>query len=60
MVRALGEMNEFQKVGVVGAGQMGNGIAQVVAMKNIPVVMVDIQQTALERDLQLLIKVVRD
>ncbi|MCB0390466.1 MAG: 3-hydroxybutyryl-CoA dehydrogenase [Bdellovibrionales bacterium] len=41
----------FKKVGVVGAGQMGNGIAQVVAMKNIPVVMVDIQQTALERGL---------
>ena len=39
----------FKKVGVVGAGQMGNGITQVVAMKGISVVMVDVQPTALDK-----------
>lgn len=41
----------FKKVGVLGAGQMGNGIAQVVAAKSIPVVMVDIKQEALDKAL---------
>ncbi len=41
----------FKSVGVVGAGQMGNGIAQVVASKKIPVVMYDINPTALEKGL---------
>lgn len=39
----------FSKVGVLGAGQMGNGIAQVVASKGIPVVMVDISEPALKK-----------
>lgn len=39
----------FTKVGVVGAGQMGNGIAQVVAAQGIKVVMVDVSATALEK-----------
>lgn len=39
----------FKKVGVVGAGQMGNGIAQVVAMKGIPVVMQDISDASLTK-----------
>lgn len=39
----------FKKVGVVGAGQMGNGIAQVVASKGIPVVLNDISESALEK-----------
>lgn len=39
----------FKFVGVVGAGQMGNGIAQVVASKGIAVVMYDINQAALEK-----------
>lgn len=36
-------------VGVLGAGQMGNGIAQVVAAQGIQVVMVDIAQSALDK-----------
>lgn len=38
-------------VGVVGAGQMGNGIAQVAAMKGLNVVMSDISDEALKRGL---------
>lgn len=38
-----------QTVGVLGAGQMGNGIAQVVAAQGMNVVMVDIQQAALDK-----------
>ena len=40
-----------QRVGVLGAGQMGNGIAQVVAAKGIPVRMVDIAQAAVDKGL---------
>ncbi len=42
----------FGKVGVLGAGQMGNGIAQVVAAIGIPVRMVDISPQSLERGMQ--------
>ena len=42
----------FTKVGIVGAGQMGNGIAQVVASRGISVVMMDVQGQALEKGLQ--------
>lgn len=38
-----------QRVGVLGAGQMGNGIAQVVANEGIAVTMIDIQQAALDK-----------
>ena len=41
----------FKNLGVVGAGQMGNGIAQVAAMHGIPVVMMDINSKSLERGL---------
>ncbi len=36
-------------VGIVGAGTMGNGIAQVCAVKGIPVVMTDVSAQAIER-----------
>ncbi len=41
----------FKKVGVIGAGQMGNGIAQVVAAKKISVVMMDVSQEGLSKGL---------
>ena len=39
----------FKKIGVIGAGQMGNGIAQVCAVSGIEVTMVDISDAAVER-----------
>lgn len=46
----------IKKLGVVGAGQMGNGIAQVFAAIGTPVVMVDISETALEKGLATITK----
>ncbi|MDX1654778.1 MAG: 3-hydroxyacyl-CoA dehydrogenase NAD-binding domain-containing protein, partial [Candidatus Competibacteraceae bacterium] len=40
---------QVQKVGVIGAGQMGNGIAQVFAASGFEVVIRDVSQQALER-----------
>jgi len=42
-------MRAVQTVGVVGAGQMGNGIAQVAAQSGFNVVLSDISDAALER-----------
>lgn len=42
----------FKKVGVLGAGQMGNGITQVVAAHGVAVVMVDLAQAALDKGMQ--------
>ncbi len=41
----------LSKIGVIGAGTMGNGIAQVSAAAGLEVVMVDISQVALDRSL---------
>ena len=41
----------IQSVGVIGAGTMGNGIAQVCAVAGLNVVMVDINDAAVERGL---------
>nr|WP_255702354.1 3-hydroxybutyryl-CoA dehydrogenase [Roseomonas sp. OT10] len=38
-----------ERVGVIGAGQMGNGIAHVCAVAGLPVVLVDISAEALEK-----------
>jgi 3-hydroxybutyryl-CoA dehydrogenase len=38
-----------ERIAVVGAGQMGNGIAHVFAQAGYPVIMIDISQEALER-----------
>lgn len=39
----------MKKIGVIGAGQMGNGIAQVCADKQLDVVMTDVSAAALEK-----------
>jgi len=46
----------IQKVGVVGSGQMGNGIAQVCAASGVDVVMYDISNEALEKGLATITK----
>ncbi|MEZ4460418.1 MAG: 3-hydroxybutyryl-CoA dehydrogenase [bacterium] len=40
---------EIRKIGVIGAGQMGNGIAQVAAVAGYEVVMADLSAPALEK-----------
>jgi 3-hydroxybutyryl-CoA dehydrogenase len=39
----------IQRIGVIGAGTMGNGIAQACAVRGIDVVMVDVAQAAVDR-----------
>jgi 3-hydroxybutyryl-CoA dehydrogenase len=43
---------EIRSIGVVGAGTMGNGIAQACAVAGIPVVMTDVAQAALDRGMK--------
>jgi 3-hydroxybutyryl-CoA dehydrogenase len=38
-----------ERVAVIGAGQMGNGIAHVFAQSGFPVTMVDVSAEAIER-----------
>ena len=40
---------ELSKIGVIGAGTMGNGISQALAVAGIDVVMTDVAQAQLER-----------
>ena len=40
---------QIERVGVIGAGTMGNGIAQACAMAGVAVVMVDVAQAAVDR-----------
>ncbi len=42
---------EFKAIGIVGAGTMGNGIAQAFAAPGFGVTMTDIAQSALDRGL---------
>ena len=44
----------IQKIGVVGAGTMGNGIAQVCAVAGLQVTMIDISEEAVQRGLNTL------
>ncbi len=44
-------MNTIQRVGVIGAGTMGNGIAQACAGSGLDVVMIDVHETAVARGL---------
>lgn len=41
----------MERLGVVGAGQMGNGITQVAAASGLHVIMVDVSQAAIEKGL---------
>ena len=44
-------MQTIQRVGVIGAGTMGNGIAQACAVAGIDAVMLDVRQAAVDRGL---------
>jgi len=50
---------DIRNVGVIGAGTMGNGIAQVFAMNGRSVVLVDVNQVFLERAMTNMTKSVR-
>jgi 3-hydroxybutyryl-CoA dehydrogenase len=45
-------LSDIKEIGVIGAGQMGNGIAQVAASKGFAVVMVDVSASALQKGMQ--------
>ncbi|HRY26270.1 MAG: 3-hydroxybutyryl-CoA dehydrogenase [Geminicoccaceae bacterium] len=45
---------EVQRIGVIGAGQMGGGIAQVAAQAGIDVVLVDVRREQLEAAMELM------
>src|SRR6202161_925111 len=47
----LVEPPHIGQVGVIGGGQMGNGIAHVCALAGLPVVLLDVKQDALDRAL---------
>jgi 3-hydroxybutyryl-CoA dehydrogenase len=51
MPDALLDIPEIASVGIIGAGQMGNGIAHVCSLAGIPVAMVDISADALDKAL---------
>jgi len=48
---------EIKTFGVIGAGQMGNGIAQVAAMSGLNVIMNDIKDEFVERGLATITKI---
>ena len=43
---------KIQKVGIIGAGNMGNGIAQKIAQEDISVVLVDIEDRLVQRGIE--------
>lgn len=46
-----GIMSQIQQIGVIGAGNMGSGIAQKIAQEGIPVVMIDTKDEFVQRGL---------
>ena len=54
MAPMVTEPPEIRSVGIIGAGQMGNGIAHVCALAGLPVTIVDIKQEALTKALDLM------
>jgi 3-hydroxybutyryl-CoA dehydrogenase len=51
MDRSIENMSTIQTVGIIGAGTMGNGIAQACATSGLRVVMVDVAQAAVDKGL---------
>ena len=51
---SIAEPPEIRSVGIVGAGQMGNGIAHVCAVAGLPVILLDIKPDALTKSLAIL------
>jgi len=49
-------MSAIDRLGIIGAGQMGNGIAHVAALAGLAVVMIDVQAEALSRALTTMAK----
>ena len=47
----MSQVGAIQKLGVVGAGQMGNGIAQVAASTGLDVILFDVAQSSLDKGL---------
>jgi 3-hydroxybutyryl-CoA dehydrogenase len=45
------QFNQIKKIGIVGAGQMGNGISQVAALAGYDVVMFDVMPASLDKGL---------
>lgn len=45
-------VSSIKKIGVIGAGQMGNGISQVAAQSGFDVVMYDVRETSLDQGLK--------
>jgi len=45
-------MTQINKVGVIGAGNMGSGIAQKLAQEGLPVVMIDIEDRFVQRGME--------
>jgi len=49
MAAMVTEPPDIQSVGIIGAGQMGNGIAHICALAGLPVIMVDVKADALTK-----------
>jgi 3-hydroxybutyryl-CoA dehydrogenase len=54
MAAMVTEPPEIRSVGIIGAGQMGNGIAHVCALAGLPVTIVDIKQEALTKAMSIM------
>ena len=49
MSQAVGLFNRLRRIGVIGAGQMGGGIAHVCALAGFEITLTDISEEALQR-----------
>src|SRR5215208_6392694 len=56
MAAMVTEPTEIQSVGVIGAGQMGNGIAHICALAGLPVIMLDIKQDAFDKAMAVMVR----